>query len=428
MPRFLWTQKQDTGPQPRLAHSMAFDSNRARVILFGGDALRSQLLNDTWAWDGEFWTQVADLGPSPRAGHAMAYDIARQRVLLFGGRVAAQDHDAGDTWEWDGEDWTQVANEGPSGRSGHIMAFDSKRNKTVLFGGESRGTGLKRDTWEWDGEGWTQVEDTGPSERRASAAAFDNVRNRLVLFGGDAGGAGLGDTWEWDGATWTKVADFGPEPRTSSAMVFEQDHAALFGGLASSAAAPAPAVFGNTWEWGGTHWTQRQDIGPGARWGHAMAFDSIRRRVVIFGGLPVFPADRDGAQDQLLGDTWEHSDNDGAAPPPPPPPASGQLASFSIAPDKIRPGERATGTVTLNTIPAGSVNVILSVTPNVLLMDSPVVPSGTDFALPFAAGVQSSKFQFRDNAGKPLPPLPLPITIKATLGDGSLTATVTMIP
>src|SRR5438552_2729789 len=140
MPRFLWTQKQDTGPQPRLAHSMAFDSNRGRVILFGGDSLRSQLLNDTWAWDGEFWTQVADLGPSPRVGHAVAYDSARQRVVLFGGKLTAQD--ARDTWEWDGEDWTQVADDGPAARSGHVMAFDSKRNKTVLFGGGPREAGL----------------------------------------------------------------------------------------------------------------------------------------------------------------------------------------------------------------------------------------------------------------------------------------------
>jgi hypothetical protein len=425
MPRFLWTQKQDTGPQPRLAHGMAFDSNRGRVILFGGDSLRSQLLNDTWAWDGEFWTQVADLGPSPRAGHAMAYDSARQRLVLFGGKLTAQD--ARDTWEWDGEDWTQVADDGPAARSGHVMAFDSKRNKTVLFGGGPREAGLLRDTWEWDGEAWTQVQDTGPSARRASACAFDNVRDRVVLFGGDSGGVGLGDTWEWDGAVWTQVADFGPEPRTGAAMVFEHDRAALFGGLASSAAAVAPAVFGNTWEWSGTHWTQRQDIGPGARWGHAMAFDSIRRRVVIFGGLPVSPADREGAQDQLLGDTWEHSDEEGAspAPPPPPGPAPGQLASFSIAPDTIRRGERATGTVTLNANVGPDDPVILNVTPNVLLMDPPVVNRGNDFGLP-VFGV-SAQFRFRDIAGTPLPPLPLPITIKATLGDSFLTATVTMI-
>jgi hypothetical protein len=242
---------------------MAFDSNGGRVILFGGDSLRSQLLNDTWAWDGEFWTQVADLGPSVRAGHAMAYDSSRQRVVLFAGKLTAQD--ARDTWEWDGEDWTQVADDGPAARSGHVMAFDSKRNKTVLFGGGPREAGLLRDTWEWDGEGWTQVQDTGPSARRASACAFDNVRSRVVLFGGDSGGVGLGDTWEWDGAVGLG-SKFGPEPRTGAAMVFERP--LLFGGLASSAGAGAPTVFGNTREWV-AHWTQRQDIG--ARWGHAMA-------------------------------------------------------------------------------------------------------------------------------------------------------------
>ena len=352
-------------------------------------------------------------------GQAMPWHMTApgQRVVLFGGKLTAQD--ARDTWEWDGEDWTQVADDGPAARSGHVMAFDSKRNKTVLFGGGPREAGLLRDTWEWDGEGWTQVQDTGPSARRASACAFDNVRNRVVLFGGDSGGVGLGDTWEWDGAVWTQVAVFGPEPRTGAAMVFEQDHAALFGGLASSAAAGEPVVFGNTWEWSGTHWTQRQDIGPGARWGHAMAFDSIRRRVVIFGGLPVFPADREGATGRLLGDTWEHSDEEGAGPGP-----AGQLASFSIAPVTIQRGERATGTLTLNAAPTASVNVILSVTPNILLMDPPVVTRGaTDFFLPFAAGTQSSQFRFRDKPTEPLPPSGV-VAITAQLGNSQLVADV----
>ena len=96
--------------------------------------------------------------------------------------------------------------------------------------------------------------------------------------------------------------------------------------------------------------------------------------------------------------------------------ASERLATVDLEIQELRRGDRTAVAV------AGVFHV------GELLMDSPVVPSGTGFALPFAAGVQSSKFQFRNNAGKPLPPLPLLITIKATLGDGSLTATVTMIP
>lgn len=77
------------------------------------------------------------------------------------------------------------------------------------------------------------------------------------------------------------MAVFGPEPRTGAAMVFKQDRVALFGGLASAKPGVLSQVFGNTWKWDGTHWTQRQDIGPGPRWSHAMAFDSTRRRIVI---------------------------------------------------------------------------------------------------------------------------------------------------
>jgi hypothetical protein len=31
-------------------------------------------------------------------------------------------------------------------------------------------------------------------------------------------------------------------------------------------------------------WTQKEDIGPSARFGHAMAYDSVRSRTILFGG------------------------------------------------------------------------------------------------------------------------------------------------
>ena len=32
-------------------------------------------------------------------------------------------------------------------------------------------------------------------------------------------------------------------------------------------------------------WTQKEDIGPSARFGHAMTYDSVRSRTTLFGGL-----------------------------------------------------------------------------------------------------------------------------------------------
>jgi hypothetical protein len=46
MPRMFWTQKQDIGPSGREVHRMTYDSNRQRVVLFGGRALQIMGLAD----------------------------------------------------------------------------------------------------------------------------------------------------------------------------------------------------------------------------------------------------------------------------------------------------------------------------------------------------------------------------------------------
>ena len=146
----------------------------------------------------EPWTQVATTGPtSPRSNHGLAYDSARAKTVLFGGYVEGGPAagPAGDTWEWDGSTWTQVATTGPSPRRPISLAYDSARGKTVLFGGWDGVTSLS-DTWEWNGSTWTQVATTGPSPRQTSLA-YDSARGVTVLFGGYPA---PGDTWEFSGA------------------------------------------------------------------------------------------------------------------------------------------------------------------------------------------------------------------------------------
>jgi hypothetical protein len=45
-----WVQKQDMGPSPRYAFSMAFDSASRKIILFGGASINGEPLNNTWEW------------------------------------------------------------------------------------------------------------------------------------------------------------------------------------------------------------------------------------------------------------------------------------------------------------------------------------------------------------------------------------------
>lgn len=72
-----------------------------------------------------------------------------------------------------------------------------------------------------------------------------------------------------------------------------RQRAVLFGGMASWG-----AFAGETWEWDGAAWQYMNPaIRPASRRGHALAFDESRQRVVLFGG--------DMTGSSFLADTWE---------------------------------------------------------------------------------------------------------------------------
>jgi hypothetical protein len=78
--------------------AMAFDSHRGRSVLFGGYG--SQLMNETWEWDGATWTSIAGVHPAARFRHMMAFDSRRNVVVLFGGLAENYLTAFGDTWEY----------------------------------------------------------------------------------------------------------------------------------------------------------------------------------------------------------------------------------------------------------------------------------------------------------------------------------------
>ncbi|MBI4712504.1 MAG: hypothetical protein HY762_04270 [Planctomycetes bacterium] len=256
----------------------------------------------TWAWDGTNWTLLTPANePGPRGDHAMVYDSARQRIVLFGG--STYDFNIGswvylnDTWEWDGTDWLQhYSTVTPTARNLHAMAYDSLRGKTVLFGGV--GTGVQNnESWEWDGTNRTLKDYTldpagdidTPSWRDAPAMAYDAARGKVVLFGGYniPTKTRLGDTWEYDGTNWTqRFPANSPPPRNHFAMAYDsaRQKIVIFGGIVGQ----DPAGGGDdTWEWDGTNWIGISLINsPISRSNHAMAYDSFRQKTVLYGGVP----------------------------------------------------------------------------------------------------------------------------------------------
>jgi hypothetical protein len=96
---------------------------------------------------------------------------------------------------------------------------------------------------------------------------------------------------------WTqKKQDIGPSARIGHAMTYDtlRSRTILFGG--NSLIGGQVASINDTWEWDGEFWTQMADIGPAARQDHALCFDSVRQTALLFGGL--------SAQNTWLNDTW----------------------------------------------------------------------------------------------------------------------------
>ena len=290
-------------PSARWMHGMAFDQARRRVVVFGGESYVNSVsvtLNDTWGWNGAAWTKAQSAhSPSPRNFPSMAYDSQRARVVLFGGVDTSGSR--ADTWEWNGDDWANVTPDAgsPSPRSRPAMAYDSVRARTVLFGGFNGSTNVS-DTWVWNGTAWNNVTpDAGsPPARSEAQATFDSTRGVVVLAGGLGAAGALADVWEWNGTTWAlaPAPSGSPLARQSAAMAYDvaRQESVLFGGLSTSAA----GALNDTWTWNGSVWGNRSPTAsqPTPRESVSLAYDPTRSRVVLFGGL-----DNTGAR----GDTWE---------------------------------------------------------------------------------------------------------------------------
>jgi N-acetylneuraminic acid mutarotase len=255
----IW-QNVGYGGQPgaRYLQAAVFDESRRVLVTFGGanKPLSSSIdvpNQETWEWSpvSGKWNRRIGTGdiPIPRAGAAMAFDSTRGKVVLFGGNGSVSSsslQDIADTWEWDPTTgvWTAIAPAGPqpSARSRHGMVYEKTTGKILLFGGYSVAAGaVVGDTWEYDSATrvWSERKPSSPpSGRESFGLVWDAAHAKAVLFGGSQGKySSYDDVWEWDaaGATWAE------RKRTSAAK-------------------------------------------PLARYGHAMAYDGNRKRVVVFGG------------------------------------------------------------------------------------------------------------------------------------------------
>lgn len=344
------------GFSPRTYHGLVYNTTNNRVTLFGGLG-PSSYLNDLWELQGNTWVNITPSGTLPpvRAWFGSTYESANGRLVVYGGWQGSASYI--DTWAWNGSSWSQLPN-GPTARDSHAMVWDPDRGVSVVFGGFSADVReLAGNTWtgpfndvRWPpadeehsiaydplpasghrriflyGGGDPHVWETfhfgnnngtltwrfpwlfppgsvAPGGRIGHAMVYEAPRDRALFFGGRQRlnavlGPVFGDTWAFTrtpgvaNPAWTLLSSGGPPARYDHAMVYDalRDRTVLFGGRNA-----AGTALGDTWIWNGTSWSPGP-AGPPARFDHAMAYDSARGVIVLFGGQ---------AGGVKLGDTWE---------------------------------------------------------------------------------------------------------------------------
>lgn len=305
-------------PSARREYAAIYDQQRHRYLIFGGSWWEAPgplgLLNEIWTLTlspHPTWSQLQIAGPTPGERHSpqWGYDPVRQRLLIFGGYGC---HYPGwpfeylnDVWELslDGTpQWRELHPAGtpPAGRLAGAAVYDPLRQRFVGFGGTR---GLPVDTWELDLAGvarWSPVATDGarPPGSYGMTSIYDVRRDRMLIFGGSTSDDYFGvhnNVWALSlrgVPKWSQPAPLGtlPSARRSLTSIYDslRDRMVIFGGWDSSTN-DTTAFLGDVWALSlaaELRWTQLVPGGPDPSHRDAMAavYDPSFDRMVVYGG------------------------------------------------------------------------------------------------------------------------------------------------
>ena len=181
----------------RIDSAMVYDSNRDKIIMFGG--LKNQSYNnETWEFNpaNNSWSQLTTTcvgahcfdsrNPQLIAENAMVYDAVNDKVIVFGG-IGPFVCATGCNWTWEynpaTRTWTeQTPSQAPSPSKHPAMAYDSRRGIVWVY---DESTHL---TWSYNAatHQWRQelAVAAGPETRYApqQEMAYDANTDKLILL------------------------------------------------------------------------------------------------------------------------------------------------------------------------------------------------------------------------------------------------------
>ncbi len=291
-----WVLLSPAGAPPivRRYHSMIYDPDAHRVVMYGGyhqvTPSTFQRFADLWQLTlsgTPAWSLIGTTGTAPgaRYEHTAIHDPIRQRMLIFGGNPGG----LLDALSLTGTpNWSQPTPSGtaPPGGAGQVAVYDPDADRMIIFGAG---------TWELalsGGMAWREIPDPNRAPvRNFAAAAYDSLGLRMIMTGG-SDTAPRNDVWQLGLATpatplWSTLtpADSLPNTRTYHTLVFDsaRNRMLLFGGLVGS------TLKNDVWALdlaGPLNWIPLSPAGslPPARWSHCSVYDPARDRMLVYGG------------------------------------------------------------------------------------------------------------------------------------------------
>lgn len=190
--RMVWMKKSPGGERPveRDGHCAVFDSNRKKLLVFGGRDAEKKRLNDLFQYDPEKdrWTRLSPDGeqPAPRESASMV-QLDEDTLVLFGGKGAGARFN--DLWFLDLKrmEWTQAATKGDAPSPRQDAAICACDGKIYLHAGQDNF--VRNDLYELDVSNreemhWTLVNSVGRPPPPCHSHLLHSIDGKLYVAGG----------------------------------------------------------------------------------------------------------------------------------------------------------------------------------------------------------------------------------------------------
>ncbi len=291
-------------------HSMVYDSNNSRILMFGGCSSTGtpsakNINNDLWELTlgsgTPTWNKLASATIAPPASmwHSAVHDATNGYMYIYGGYDGTSDlpANATDIWRFDtsNNSWACLTtiNGPPKPRRLHMAVWDSNNGQMVLYGGINSTMNYFNDAWTLTFGGkqpsWSNLSivNTAPKNEGMSCGWDCVSSKRMVLFGGYDGSNYDTNTYDLDPSSpqWQQLSPK-TNPTAVSRMCFDTDGSNgklyIFGGTDASACYQDTYYF----DFSQNDWTQITGgtTLPSKRCESAGAWDSANNRFIIYGG------------------------------------------------------------------------------------------------------------------------------------------------